>query len=167
MILPGGKPGWNDALNGLPGLLGSGMPETYEMLKLIRFIVDSLSRHGEGMMDATNSEQHDVKIEFPVEFSDFMVSLSDLLDDILRSDGNNGEDADLKAFAYWGKVNSLREEYRRRVEVYFSGNEVSWTSHEVREFLSKLVIKSELGISKAKEFGIVDASNSIGGMPSL
>ena len=33
--MEGGKPGWNDAMNGLPGLLGSGMPETFEMLRIL------------------------------------------------------------------------------------------------------------------------------------
>ena len=36
--MEGGKPGWNDAMNGLPGILGSGMPETYEMLRILRFV---------------------------------------------------------------------------------------------------------------------------------
>ncbi|CAN0571849.1 unnamed protein product, partial [Ectocarpus sp. 12 AP-2014] len=35
--MDGGKPGWNDAMNGLPGLLGSGTPETFELLRLLRF----------------------------------------------------------------------------------------------------------------------------------
>ena len=30
----GGRPGWMDSMNGLPGMVGSGMPETYEMLLL-------------------------------------------------------------------------------------------------------------------------------------
>lgn len=36
--MDGGKPGWNDAMNGLPGLLGSGTPETFELLRLLRFL---------------------------------------------------------------------------------------------------------------------------------
>jgi hypothetical protein len=32
------KPGWNDAMNGLPGLFGSGVSETIELLRLIRFL---------------------------------------------------------------------------------------------------------------------------------
>lgn len=33
-----GKPGWNDAMNGLPGLYGSGVSETIELLRIIRFL---------------------------------------------------------------------------------------------------------------------------------
>jgi hypothetical protein len=32
-----GKPGWYDALNGLPGLFGSSLGETYELLRLLDF----------------------------------------------------------------------------------------------------------------------------------
>lgn len=35
--MEGGKPGWYDALNGLPGLFGSSMPESYELLRLLDF----------------------------------------------------------------------------------------------------------------------------------
>merc|ERR1719188_2914344 len=34
----GGSPGWNDAMNGLPGMVGSGMPETYELYLLLQYV---------------------------------------------------------------------------------------------------------------------------------
>ena len=34
------KPGWNDAMNGLPGLIGSGVSETLELLRIVDFILD-------------------------------------------------------------------------------------------------------------------------------
>ena len=36
--MEGGKPGWNDAMNGLPGLFGSSMPETFETLRILKFL---------------------------------------------------------------------------------------------------------------------------------
>jgi hypothetical protein len=33
------KPGWNDAMNGLPGLVGSGISETIELLRIIEFMI--------------------------------------------------------------------------------------------------------------------------------
>ncbi len=33
------KPGWNDAMNGLPGLVGSGVSETIELLRIIEFMI--------------------------------------------------------------------------------------------------------------------------------
>jgi hypothetical protein len=35
-----GKPGWNDAMNGLPGLFGSGVSETIELKRIIDFMLD-------------------------------------------------------------------------------------------------------------------------------
>lgn len=39
------RPGWYDAINGLPGLFGSSMPETFELLRLIKFIHQALTKH--------------------------------------------------------------------------------------------------------------------------
>lgn len=38
------KPGWNDAMNGLPGLLGSGVSETLELLRIIDFISEHITK---------------------------------------------------------------------------------------------------------------------------
>jgi hypothetical protein len=46
--MEGGKPGWNDAMNGLPGLLGSGMPETFEMLMVLRYVIDVTAKYQRG-----------------------------------------------------------------------------------------------------------------------
>ncbi len=39
------KPGWNDAMNGLPGLFGSGFGETIELKRLIDFILKVLNKY--------------------------------------------------------------------------------------------------------------------------
>lgn len=39
------KPGWNDAMNGLPGLFGSGFGETIELKKLTLFILEKLKKY--------------------------------------------------------------------------------------------------------------------------
>lgn len=38
----GGKPGWNDAMNGLCGLFGSGMPEAFETLRIFQFLLEKV-----------------------------------------------------------------------------------------------------------------------------
>ncbi|MCF7924649.1 MAG: cellobiose phosphorylase [Candidatus Izimaplasma sp.] len=42
------KPGWNDAMNGLPGLLGSGVSESIELLRIVDFMLDYIQ---EGQME--------------------------------------------------------------------------------------------------------------------
>ncbi|UCC88465.1 MAG: hypothetical protein JSV81_03915, partial [Anaerolineales bacterium] len=38
-----GKPGWYDALNGLPGLFGSSLVETYELERLLTFLLEAMA----------------------------------------------------------------------------------------------------------------------------
>lgn len=38
------KPGWNDAMNGLPGLLGSGVSESIELLRIVEFLDENLDK---------------------------------------------------------------------------------------------------------------------------
>ncbi|MBR1583950.1 MAG: hypothetical protein IJ662_00230 [Clostridia bacterium] len=44
--MEGGKPGWYDALNGLPGLFGSSVAESCELKRLLRFTIDALKERG-------------------------------------------------------------------------------------------------------------------------
>lgn len=39
------RPGWNDAMNGLPGLFGSGVSETIELLKIAKFLFHRIDAH--------------------------------------------------------------------------------------------------------------------------
>ena len=41
----GNKPGWNDAMNGVPGLFGSGISETIELQKLVKFLIEITKKH--------------------------------------------------------------------------------------------------------------------------
>ncbi len=54
--MEGGKPGWNDAMNGLPGLFGSGMPETIELKRTIDFTLAATERHA-GLVDTVTLPQ--------------------------------------------------------------------------------------------------------------
>ncbi len=47
--MEGGKPGWYDALNGLPGLFGSSMAETYELYRNLEFTLDALKEQETGI----------------------------------------------------------------------------------------------------------------------
>src|SRR5690606_31694054 len=39
--MEGDKPGWNDAMNGLPGLFGSGMSETFELKRIVNLVIEA------------------------------------------------------------------------------------------------------------------------------
>ena len=44
--MEGGKPGWYDALNGLPGLLGSSMAEAYETYRMVCWLKQAVAEFG-------------------------------------------------------------------------------------------------------------------------
>jgi hypothetical protein len=57
------RPGWYDALNGLPGLFGSSTCETFELKRMVSYIKEALDNIG------------DRKIVLPVEVADFLEGL--------------------------------------------------------------------------------------------
>lgn len=129
--MEGGKPGWNDAMNGLPGLFGSGVPETFELKRLVKFITDNF-----------NGEE---EIAIPVEIAKYMEDVKAALDEY-----NAGK---LNDFAYWDKVASIREAYRETVKLSISGDEISVSKAHVNEIFSAFETKIEKGIEKAIELG--------------
>jgi hypothetical protein len=131
--MEGGKPGWNDAMNGLPGIFGSGMPETYEMLKLLRYLREALEKYGRD-------------VTFPEEFHKFILSLDNALETWHSSDKD--DDANL---AFWDSANTAREAYRASVFITFTGIEVNVTSSEMISRLGVMEKKTLHGIERALE----------------
>ena len=129
--MEGGKPGWNDAMNGLPGLLGSGMPETYEMFRLIERVRDTIVKHDKG-------------VEVPKEFSQFLSDMDMALDSFDASAKDDKAD-----FAYWDASNNARETYRAALVATFDGETVSWSATQVTSILNKMLVKTKAGIDRA------------------
>ena len=94
--MEGGKPGWYDALNGMPGLLGSSMNETYELARMIAFVNDSLKKYGKD-------------ISFPSEVADFILNIY------------KAENETTDAFEKWNRKNDIKEQYRNQVYNGLSG----------------------------------------------
>ena len=120
-----GKPGWNDAMNGLPGLLGSSFSETVELKRLLLFICKNI--------DITEN------ISIPEEFYY-------CLEQTFRNLYSNLSDLE-----YWNKTSDLREAYREQTRYTISGKEITILSCELKEILTKMISKIDLGIKKAKE----------------
>lgn len=129
--MEGGKPGWNDAMNGLPGLFGSGTPETFELKRLVKFITDNF--HGEG------------EVVMPAEIAKYMDDVKAVLDEY-----NAGSISD---FEYWDRVASIRENYRETVKLYLSGEEVNVSKAHIAEVFEAFAAKIDKGIEKAVEMG--------------
>jgi len=122
------KPGWNDAMNGLPGLLGSGMPETCETWRVGAWLRKTVKRVGRPVV-------------VPAELAALVANATAALDD----------DA-LDALAYWEAVAAAREAYRARVRLFFSGDEVALAADELVAFLDKANAKLEAGVAKSLKY---------------
>lgn len=119
-----GKPGWNDAMNGLPGLIGSSFAETAELKRLLLFINENL-----------NVSEN---VNIPEEFYNCLIEVYKTLN------------LDLSDLDYWNKVSDLREDYREKTRYTLSGKEISVSKDELKDFIEKMINKIDLGIEKAK-----------------
>ena len=129
--MEGGKPGWNDAMNGLPGLIGSGMAETYEMLRIVRYVKSSISKYSRSVI-------------YPVEFGDFMATIRDTLTVHEKSDKSERAE-----FLCWDACNTARERYRERISVVFSGATIETQPASLLSLLEAMEVKTLRGIDRA------------------
>jgi hypothetical protein len=129
--MEGGKPGWNDAMNGLPGLFGSGMPETFELKRMLLFIQKSIK-------GATT-------LELPVEVYKLLTSVYHALVEKVASDWSD--------FTYWDTVATMREQYREEVRFTVSGEVKQVDTEELHGIISAFVQKLTAGIQRALTFG--------------
>jgi hypothetical protein len=93
------KPGWYDALNGLPGMFGSSVCESFELKRLVDFVINAIN-------ELHIDSGHCVKI--PVELSDFLSGLTVLVDE-----WESGRQSD-RDMVYWDKAYDLKEKYRKK-----------------------------------------------------
>jgi hypothetical protein len=124
------KPGWYDALNGLPGIFGSSIAETMELLRMVRFMSDALSE--------LNLE---TEIALAAEINDFFGNLDHLLTEV-KSDQD---------FLYWQQAGKIKEEYRDQVFADLTGREVAVSIRKMTAFLNKVEAKLERAVKLAEE----------------
>jgi len=115
------KPNWYDALNGLPGLLGSAISETFELKRLSKFLLETLKQL------SLDENKH---IEIFEELATFIEGLTNLLS--LNEEPN----------VYWNKSNDVKERYRQRIRLGIEGQEKSMTVGEVKNFLELVIAKT-------------------------
>lgn len=85
-----GRPGWNDAMNGLPGMFGAGTSELYELRRLITQLMDVPKI---------------AKVELPRVSVEFLEELVDALKDIV-----------VLELAEWKELTQIREVYRLKIK---------------------------------------------------
>ncbi|MGW8226906.1 MAG: cellobiose phosphorylase, partial [Anaerolineales bacterium] len=125
-----GRPGWYDALNGLPGLLGSSLPETFELQRLLGFMQNSLL-------------EYNAPINLPQEVADLLRKTMELLKTY-----HNRSDPE-RDFIVWDATTSEREMYREQVRFGFSGNRETISHGELLDCIRLMREKIGAGIERA------------------
>jgi hypothetical protein len=126
-----GRPGWYDALNGLPSLFGSGMSETYELQRWLSFLRQAIQAHA----DAT--------LRLPVE-------AAALLDEVIRClKTYNARHDSARDFVYWDAVSTARETYRAGTRLGLDGAEATFILRDLEPVLADFQDKLGEGIQRA------------------
>lgn len=126
--MEGGKPGWYDALNGLPGLLGSSMAESCELARLLAFTRKALA-----------GQDGDVLLYTEI------AALLEGVGRILQSVSD--------PFARWDRLNRLKEDYRAQTAFGFSGGTLPLSRRSLASALEAMERAVLDGIERAAALG--------------
>lgn len=133
--MEGGKPGWYDALNGMPGMMGSSMAETYELARMLDYTIGALKK-------------------YPGKVS-LLKETACLLDELFLinrlEESHIKEDKELLSF--WNKINDAKEIYREKTYHGISGEKKEYKRDSVCEMLEGFRDTVERGIEKAVGYG--------------
>mmetsp|Transcript_56284 Transcript_56284/g.93077 ORF Transcript_56284/g.93077 Transcript_56284/m.93077 type:complete len:1196 (-) Transcript_56284:326-3913(-) len=135
-----GKPGWNDAMNGLPALFGSEMPSAYELHEIVDFVGCTVDEFGR-------------EVNVPEEVS----ALLDAIDTQLQQQ----QAGTISDFVYWDKVHDAIEGYRTATDATFTGVMKSWPHDKLGKasgIFGRMLARMDQGIKRALSY--VSAPNN-------
>ncbi|MBI5399288.1 hypothetical protein HZB07_01535 [Candidatus Saganbacteria bacterium] len=120
------KPNWYDALNGLPGLLGSSLSETLEIKRLCNYLLDQIDES--------------ITVTLPIEVAAFLEKLVAVL---MNNRQNN--------FRYWDDSCRLKEDFRRATRLGITGEEKIIDNATLRSFIQQLQQKCTEAVRQCRE----------------
>ena len=123
------KPGWCDALNGLPGLLGSSVHEAFELRRWAAYTLDLLPSL------LAPHQTHAVA----EEVAELLKAIGEALA-LARHDD---------FFRTWDTLALLKERFRERTRLGVTGRETALAREEIESFLKTVVKVLDAGIARA------------------
>lgn len=123
------RPNWYDALNGLPGLLGSSISETFELKRYAMFLLSAIDS-----LALSEQDTVDVFEELAAFVKEMVVVLSSSHDPL----------------SYWKKSNDVKEKYRVSIRLGISGDEEALPIEEIKRFLNLVVAKANQASENAR-----------------
>ena len=124
--MEGGRPGWYDALNGMPGLPGSAMAESCELARLLAFTTEAL-------------EAKDGCLELYDEVARLTADISGVLA------------AEEDPFTRWDQANRIKEAYREATRQGFRGSRQQVSCEDLAASLREMEEIVLAGIRRAEE----------------
>lgn len=130
-------------MNGLPGMVGSGMPETYELKLLLQYVRKVVHTYKRAVV-------------IPDELYRMIRTVNDSLE-IMKSYNYAEEEqpsprVPTHLFEYWDVVSAARESYRNDVQYYFSGNTTALSANRVVDMVDNWLEQIDLGIARSFKF---------------
>ncbi|KAL3927844.1 MAG: hypothetical protein SGPRY_002646 [Prymnesium sp.] len=129
-----GKPGWNDAMNGLPALFGSEMPSAYELYEIVDFVANTVDEANRPTM-------------LPEEVSVWLETIDSLLKKVAAGS--------LSDFDYWDKAHDALEDYRAKTEATFTAAMVPWAASKLGKtsgVFGRMLTRMDKGIKRALSY---------------
>ena len=126
------------------GMVGSGMPETYELIMLLKYVKSVMDKYGKSIV-------------IPAELGIMVDTVNGALDQLESSGYADADDlsrdvpSDL--FDYWNTVATARETYRASVKYSFSGSTTELTASDVSSMISRWLAQIDLGVTRAFKIG--------------
>ncbi|KAL3911052.1 MAG: hypothetical protein SGILL_007437 [Bacillariaceae sp.] len=138
----GGRPGWDDANNGIPSMLGSGMSETFELKALIQYLIQV-------------AEQYNRIFEVPVEIFQLYEAINEELRSLeeYKQPRKPSKVISWELFSFWDNVSAARETYRAQTKVTFSGNTHPVDPGSLIRSLNRWIDEIDQGIHRALLIG--------------
>ena len=133
--MEGGKPGWYDALNGMPALFGSSMAETYELGRMLGYTIGALKKYPGDVM--------------------VLKELGGLLEELYQINRTERDAllGDGEVLSFWNRINDAKEIYRDKAFGGVSGEKTRFASGKLAEILESFKETVQRGIEKAVAFG--------------
>lgn len=159
------RPGWCDALNGLPGLLGSSLSEIWDLIRLLGHIDAAATIVGE------EPDAQKTPLLVAEEVAELFHAAGELIGVGERdpeSDGHessapgagmrqsgadrqSGSLSDDELQRRWHRMSALREEYRARTKLGFSGRRETLSPELVRRIVGVMEADLEAGLARGCE----------------
>lgn len=133
--MEGGKPGWYDALNGLPGLLGSSMPETLELARVLDYTLARVKRYGRSVPLLKEAAQLARSITCVLKAQEA----------VWQGDG--------EILPVWNELCDVKEAYRAQLRQGVCGCKETLSADELIDMLTTWLRYVQRGVAKAMALG--------------